>query len=119
MRRPVRALILALIVTTTGLLSRPAWADLAPSGVSAEGVSTRDADMKTVSKALESKVLRERLMAMGLDEKETERRLSKLSDQDIHQMATRIEAVQPGGFVVEVLVIVVLALLAVYLFKRV
>lgn len=115
----MRPLILALIVTTTALFVRPAYADLAPSGLSGEGVSTRDADLKIVSKALESKVLRERLKAMGLDEKETEARLSKLSDQDIHQMATRIEAVQPGGVVVEVLVVVVLVLLAVYLFQRV
>ena len=56
---------------------------------------------------------------MGLDDKEVDTRLSKLSDREIHRLASSIEAVQPGGIVVELLVIVVLVLLGVYLFQRV
>src|SRR5437879_10445815 len=101
-RNPARTLIYVLILTTTALFARPAsgWASLAPSGVSADAsasASVRAADMKIVSTALESKVLRAKLKAMGLDEAETQSRLSKLSDREIHQLASRIDAVHPGG----------------------
>lgn len=120
----VRSLICTLILTTTALFAAPpsGWANLAPSGISTEapapGVS-RASDMKTISTALESKALRGRLKAMGLGDKEVESRLGKLSDQEIHQLAAQIDAVRPGGLVVELLVLVVLVLLIIYLAKRV
>ena len=119
-----RSLIYTLIFTTTALFADPpsGWANLAPSGISTEapasGVS-RASDMKTIQAALESKALRGRLKAMGLGDKEVESRLRNLSDQEIHQLAIQIDAVRPGGLVVEVLVIVVLVLLILYLYKRV
>jgi len=119
-----RSLIYTLIFTTTALFAAPpsGWANLAPSGISTEapapGVS-RASDMKTIQTALESKALRGRLKAMGLGDKEVESRLRNLSDQEIHQLAVQIDAVRPGGLVVEVLVIVVLVLLILYLYKRV
>lgn len=114
-----RSLIFVLILTTTALFVRPpaVRASLAPSDITAG--SSRAADMKIIQTALESKVLRGRLKAMGLDDKETDGRLSKLSDQEIHQLASKIDAVHPGGFVVELLVVVVLVLLVIYLVKRV
>lgn len=120
----VRSLIYTLVLTTTALFADPpsGWANLAPSGISAEapapGVS-RASDMKTIQTALESKALRGRLKAMGLGDKEVESRLQNLSDREIHQLAAQIDAVQPGGLVVEILVVVVLVLLIIYLFKRV
>jgi uncharacterized membrane protein len=122
MRLRSRTLIFTLILTTTAMLAQPVsgWASLAPSGIGAEaGTSTRSADMKTVSTALESKVLRAKLKSMGLSEAETEARLAKLSDQEIRQLATRIEAVAPGGLVVEILVIAALVLVILYFAKRV
>ncbi|UPT75347.1 MAG: PA2779 family protein [Elusimicrobiota bacterium] len=123
MRQHSRTLIFTLILTTTAMLAQPVrgWASLAPSGIGAESgaVSTRAADMKTVSTALESKVLRAKLKSMGLSEAETDARLSKLSDAEIRQLATRIEAVAPGGVVVEVLVIVALVLVVIYFARRV
>ncbi|MDD5303098.1 MAG: PA2779 family protein [Elusimicrobia bacterium] len=120
----VRSLIYTLILTTTALFGDPpsGWANLAPSGIATDAPApsvSRASDMKTISTALESKALRGRLKAMGLGDKEVESRLGKLSDQEIHQLATQIDAVRPGGLVVEVLVIVVLVLLVIYLFKRV
>jgi hypothetical protein len=119
-----RTLIFVLILTTTALFVRPpaVHASLAPSGVAADASlsgAARDADMKTIQTALESKALRGRLKAMGLDDKETDARLRKLSDQEIHQLASRIDSVRPGGVVVELLVVVVLVLLVIYLAKRV
>ncbi len=118
-----RWLVYALILTTTFAFSlKPAAAMLVPAGLSGEpktSASERAADMRTIQTALESKLLRERLKDMGLSEAQVDERLSKLSDQEVHQLAAQIHAVNPGGFVVEALLIVVLVLLIVYLSKRV
>lgn len=120
----VRSLVWTLILATTALFAAPpsGWASLAPAdlhpGAASQG-ATRAEDMKTVSKALESKALRGRLASMGLDDKEIDSRLKNLSDQEVHQLATKLEAVRPGGLIEAVLVIVVLVLLILYLVKRV
>lgn len=123
-RHLARTLLFTLMLTTTGLLISPGsgWASLAPSGIEAgadASASVRDADMKVIATALESKLLRAKLKSMGLDEAQTQARLSKLSDQEIHQLASRIDAVHPGGLVVELLVVVVLVLLVLFLIQRV
>lgn len=123
-RHLARTLLFTLMLTTTGLLVAPGsgWASLAPSGIAAgrdASASVRDADMKVIEAALESKLLRAKLKAMGLDEAQTQARLSKLSDREVHQLASDIDALHPGGLVVELLVVVVLVLLAVYLIQRV
>ncbi|MBI2788280.1 MAG: PA2779 family protein [Elusimicrobia bacterium] len=120
----VRSLVWTLILAVTALFAAPpsGWASLAPadlqSGAAAPGAA-RAEDMRTVSKALESKALRGRLASMGLDEKEIDSRLKNLSDQEVHQLAVKLEAVRPGGLIEAVLVIVVLVLLILYLVKRV
>lgn len=120
----VRSLAWTLILATTALFAAPpsGWASLAPADIQSGAVpagASRADDMKTVSKALESKALRGRLASMGLDEKEIDSRLKNLSDQEVHQLATKLEAVRPGGLIEAVLVIVVLVLLILYLVKRV
>lgn len=117
-RSAVRSISCALILAVTAMFIAPpsGWASLAPSGIAAD---SRAGDMKTISSALESKAVRGRLKALGLDDREIDSRLRQLSDAEVHQLATRLEAVRPGGVVVEVLVIVALVLLVLYLAKRV
>ena len=115
-RRGVRALICALIASTTLVctLSPSGWAMLVPAqGAAApEGQKyDRAADMKTVSTALESKVVRERLKALGLTDHEIDSRMSRLSDQQIHQLAKDIHTLSPGGDLTGILLIVLLVLL--------
>lgn len=112
-----RALIYTLIITTT-MICAPSegWSMLAPAQGATEG---RSADMKTVQNALESKVVRERLKALGLTDKEIELRLGKLSDRQLHKFAKDVDTLAAGGFVEAVLVIVVLVLLILFLVKRV
>ena len=76
--------------------------------------------MKTIQSALESKVVRQRLRELGLPEDQVEARLSKLSDQEVHQLATQIHTLNPGGdlTVIGILVAVVLVLLIIYLVRR-
>ena len=75
-----RLLIVALALS----LRTGASAMLAPAAV-----PPRAADAKAVQKALEAKLLRQRLRELGLSDKEIETRLSKLTDQQIHQLASR------------------------------
>lgn len=113
-----------MILTTTMVCGlKPAgWAMLAPAEIQAAAPgSARAADMKAIQGALESKILRERLKGFGLTDAEVNSRLSKLSDKEVHQFATRIHSVNPGGdlTVIGVLLVVVLVLFIIYLVKRV
>jgi hypothetical protein len=117
-------LIYTLILTTTMLcsLKSDGWAMLVPSQIPSGGSSsTREADMKTIQGTLESKVLRARLKEYGLTDAEINSRLSKLSDKQVHQFASRLHAANPGGdfTLIGILIVVVLVLFVVYLVQRV
>ena len=102
-RRGAREIIYALIASTAMLCTLPphGWAMLAPvqgAVAATEGQPyNRASDMKTVQTALESKIVRGRLNALGLSEKEIESRLSRLSDSQVHQLAKDINTLSPGG----------------------
>jgi hypothetical protein len=117
-----RTTAMILAGTMLALSSGRAAAMLAPATIQADA-SVRSHDMKTVQSFLEQKAVGQHLASLNLSPSEIESRLASLSDQEIHQVATRINQQQPGrdgsGVVITVLVIGVLALLFVYLLKRV
>lgn len=126
LKAAIRGLACVLIGTTTLVftVSHDGWAMLAPAESAGQPMpdGQRAADLKTVQKALESKILRERLKEFGLSDPQVQSRLDKLSDKEIHQLAGQIHTVNPGGdggVIVGLLVIVVLVLLIIYLAKRV
>jgi hypothetical protein len=122
-RLPFQTLAVTLTLTVTALMGLQSMAEamLVPGEViQAESKVQRAEDVATIQKALESKILKSKLHKLGLSEAEIESRLSKMSDQEIHQFASQIRSVQPAGdAVVYVLVVVVLVLLIIYLVKRV
>lgn len=123
-RSAVRSLACTMVLAVTAMFVAPpsGWASLAPADIGAQAPASgaaRADDMRTISAALESKALRGRLKSLGLDDKEVDSRLRQLSDAEVHQLATRLEAVRPGGVIVELLVVVVLVLLVLFLVKRV
>ena len=79
------------------------------------------ADISTVETFLESNIVRQRLSDFGLTAEEISDRLSQLSPQQLHQIATHIEQVDIGGadplgviitlLVIAILVIVVMKLM--------
>ncbi len=83
----------------------------------------RSQDLQTVQSFLEQKQVAQHLATMPLSSSEISTRLGNLSDQELHNVATRIQYERPaadgGGVIVTVLVIGILALLFVYLLKRV
>jgi hypothetical protein len=115
------ALLLTITVTSVTSVQMVAEAMLAPvSAVQTAPTIDRTADMAVIQKTLESKLLRKKLEAMGLKQSEIDTRLSRMSDQQVHQLASQIRSVNPAGdAVVYVLVVVLLVLLVVYLIKRI
>ena len=77
--------------------------------------------MQAVQKTLESKVLRQRLHELGLSDREIQTRLGKLSDPQLHQLASRISSLNPAGdfTLFGILIAVVLVLFIIYLIKRI
>jgi hypothetical protein len=89
-----------------------------PAGVEAD----REQDLRTVRRLLEAEAVRERLRGLGLSPEEADRRLERLSDDQLHRLASQIDSLIPGGNVdgtlrtiLTVMLIVLVAILIVIL----
>jgi hypothetical protein len=109
-----RVLSLYLIIALFALtFPAQGWAMLLPAGQS----EARSTDLVTVQATLESSVIKQRLLDFGLTPEETTARLNKLSDEQIHQLAVNMDAVQAGGsvlgdvIVILLIVVIVIAIL--------
>jgi len=100
----------------------PAAAGVAPARTSgATGITAvRDADMLLAQRALENKVVAQKLKDYGVTAADAQARLATMSDRDLHQLASASAGLPSGGdgttgaiigvLVVVILVIVVLRL---------
>lgn len=122
-----RAMIWLLVITTLAMGLHPpeTVAMLVPSlSTAAESSSDlyRIADLQKIQSLLESKVIRQRLEDFGLSPEEISAKLAGLSDDQLHQFATEIEAIIPAGdglgIVIALLVIAILAVILVYLLNH-
>jgi len=113
---------LVLVVYWCGIHTAPAFAGLAPSRSSGvtEVSSVRDADRIAVQRALEHKVVAQKLRDYGVSPEQARLRLASLSDAELHQLASATKGLPTGGdgvgtligvLIVIVLVIVILKLL--------
>jgi anti-sigma factor RsiW len=100
----------------------PAAAALAPSRLSGQTaiVSARDADLLVVQRALEHKLVVQKLRDYGVSSQEAQLKVASLSDQDLHTLASASKGLPSGGdalgaliavLIVVLLVIVILKLL--------
>ena len=80
--------------------------------------SMRQQDMATVKKILEQKLVQHRLKALGFSEQEVTARLDKLSDNELHRLATQLDTLTAGGDGLGVLVaiLVIVGIIALVLF---
>jgi hypothetical protein len=100
-------LIIALFALT---LPAQGWAMLVPATLP----KARSAELAKVRTTLESSVVKQRLLDYGLTPEETTTRLSSLSDEQIHQFAAHLDAVQAGGDVLsDVLVILLIVVIVI------
>jgi hypothetical protein len=120
MTDPVVRGIAMMLVVVMGLVSLVprVEASFVPSDQSASSIS-RQEDMATIQKALEDKVIRERLKDLGYTEEEIKARLDRLSDGEVHSLASQLDSLMPAGdglgvvialLVIAILVIVILML---------
>ena len=95
--RPL-ALYLAFALVALATIAGPAEAMLLTAAPGpAQQSPERAADLARVQTALESRVLQQRLLDYGLTHEETAARINALSDEQLHQLAANIDALQPGG----------------------
>jgi hypothetical protein len=119
-------LVVALLAIST--FAGPAEAMFVPAAhhqdmTEATAVSAgRAADMAKIQMAFESKILQRKLMDYGLSPEETMARVNKLSNEQIHQLATNTDSLQAGGdgvdILISLLVVVILVVVLVYLLNH-
>jgi hypothetical protein len=116
-----------LTFVPVALISTPAIAAVTDSQMIAPGEnasSLREIDEIKVRRALENKLVAEKLMSHGLTKEDVSEKLNEMSDEQVHQIASLSDRIPAGGdgvvaVVVTVLVIVALVLLIIFLWKRV
>ncbi len=81
----------------------------------------RAADLIKVRTALESKIISQKLMDYGLSPDEAMARVNRLSDDQVHQLATHADSLQAGGdavgFLVGIVIVALLVILLIYLIQ--
>jgi len=94
-------------------------AGFSPSEVIGQSQMDRSVDMEKVRKFLETKMIRERLHAFGFSQEEIQARLNLLTDDQIHQVALKLDELKVAGdggeAVIIVLLIAAIVLLVIYL----
>ena len=84
--------------------------------------TSRQQDLATLQRALENKLVQERLKALGYSDEEIKARLDQLSDQDLHNFATQIDALTAGGdglgLVIAILIIIILVIIILKLMDK-
>ncbi len=73
----------------------------------------RNADLEKIQKILELKAISERLKQLGFTKEEIQMKLEQLSDQQIHQLALKLDELKVGqddflGVIIALLVIAIL-----------
>ena len=90
----------------------------------ADNASTlREINEKKVRRALENKIVAQKLGSHGLSAEEVSDKLASMSDEQVHQIASLSDRIPAGGdatgVIIAILIIVALVLLIVFLWKRI
>lgn len=117
------ALIVVLCMSALDVV--PAMAGLAPSRTSGATTiaSARDADMLVAQRALENKIVAQKLRDYGMTPEDAQLKLASMSDQDLHTLATATKGLPSGGdgttaAIIGVLVVIILVIVVLRLMNR-
>lgn len=84
--------------------------------------ASRAADMDTIQRVLESKLVSEKLKEAGLSMTEIKAKVSNLSDSEVHSFASQLDSLYPGGdglgVIIALLIIVILVMVILKLADR-
>jgi Flp pilus assembly protein TadB len=96
LKRTFFKLLSIYLVLTMVLITLPAqgWAMFIPSQTAG---TARQADTAAIQKTLESTVVKQRLLDYGLSSEEAMARINKLSDEQVHKFASRLDSLQAGA----------------------
>jgi len=73
---------------------------------------SRGADLDKIQRVLESKMVSQRLQELGLSTDEINSKLAGLGDAEIHQFASRLDSLMPGGdMLINIMALLVIAIL--------
>ena len=107
------AVMLVIVMGVVGLVPR-VEASFVPSDQSSASLS-RQEDMTTIQRAFEQKLVKERLKDLGYTEEEIKVRLDRLSDAEVHSLASQLDSLMPAGSWEAVLVVILLVAILVVL----
>ncbi len=113
-----------VMVVVMGLcgLSPQVRGDMIPSHLVSVPVVDRAADIASIQLVLEHKAVKNRLAALGYTSSEIEKRLTRASNAEVHQLAVNMDQLTTGGdgagLVISVLLIVLLVILILRLMDR-
>ncbi|MBI5197293.1 MAG: PA2779 family protein [Nitrospirae bacterium] len=113
--------LLVFVMSLTASLPTQALAGFVPSSyLPAVAGNDLSKDLSAIQTLLESKQIRQRLQDIGLTSDEVLQRLQQLSPQQLHQLATHLDEIQPGGdsglgIIVALLVIAILVVVLIQL----
>ena len=97
-------------------------AAFAPSEVIGLDTSIRTGDIEKIRTALEQKLVQQRLNDLGYTAEEISTRLTDLTDQELHTIASKLDSLTVGGdglgIVIAILVIVILVIVILQLTGR-
>ena len=95
------------------------YAGFAPSEGFALTSGERASNLDKVQKFLEMKMVRERLKDLGFTPEEIQGKLNDLNDQQLHQLALKMDDLKVGGdglgIVIAILVIIILVIIIIQL----
>jgi hypothetical protein len=117
-------LALGIAVYLLCLWTSPAAAGLMASSLSdgSSSESVRRVEIERIQKALEQKVVTDKLVACGMNPAEIQSKLSQMSDDQIHMLAQASDNVLAGGngigVVIGVLVIILLVIVIMKLLNK-
>jgi len=107
------AVMLVIVMGVVSLVPR-VEASFVPSDQSSASLS-RQEDMASIQRALEQKLVKERLKDLGYTEEEIKARLDRLSDAEVHSLASQLDSLMPAGSWEAVLVVILLVAILVVL----
>ncbi len=100
-----------VVVMIVIAITPKANAGFSPSGLHGSIQTDRTSDLRTIQKILESKLIKERLGELGFTPEEIQGKLDRLSDDQIHEAAVKIDESKVGGDAVLGIGVGILALL--------
>jgi len=113
------AWVLVMAMSVIGITS-PTYAGFLPSEAIGLSPTESSADLEKVRKFLEMKMVGERLRELGLAPGEVQSRLDQLNDQQLHQLALRVDDLTVAGdeglgIIIALLVIAIIVIIVIQL----